>query len=388
MRLLHTSDWHLGRTFHGASLIEAQRAVLQEIIDITINQQVDVVLISGDIYDRALPHVDAVQLCNWVLRELRATGATVVITSGNHDSASRLGFGADLLDSAGVHIIADLERMLRPVICQAEDHQVAIYGIPYLEPRMVMERLGATHASHEAVVSAAITQIQENLEQQRQAGTPVVSIAMAHLFAAGGIGSDSERELSTGNLDVVSAELFENFDYSALGHLHGRQKVKDNVRYSGSPLAYSFSEAKQIKGVWVIDTSAQGIESIQEVLLAVPKDLAILKGNLEDLLDDEQFEYAVAAWCQVTLTDRERPADAMARVRTRFPDTVVLNFAPEGGDENEKPSTYAERMAKATSTEQVVGDFMEHVRERAADEAEREVITSVIRATREAKVSQ
>lgn len=388
MRLLHTSDWHLGRTFHGASLIEAQRAVLQEIIDITINQQVDVVLISGDIYDRALPHVDAVQLCNWVLRELRATGATVVITSGNHDSASRLGFGADLLDSAGVHIIADLERMLRPVICQAEDHQVAIYGIPYLEPRMVMERLGATHASHEAVVSAAITRIQENLEQQRQAGTPVVSIAMAHLFAAGGIGSDSERELSTGNLDVVSAELFENFDYSALGHLHGRQKVKDNVRYSGSPLAYSFSEARQIKGVWVIDTSAQGIESIQEVLLAVPKDLAILKGNLEDLLDDEQFEYAVAAWCQVTLTDRERPADAMARVRTRFPDTVVLNFAPEGGDENEKPATYAERMAKATSTEQVVGDFMEHVRERAADEAEREVITSVIRATREAKVSQ
>lgn len=388
MRLLHTSDWHLGRTFHGASLIEAQRAVLQEIIDITINQQVDVVLISGDIYDRALPHVDAVQLCNWVLRELRATGATVVITSGNHDSASRLGFGADLLDSAGVHIIADLERMLRPVICQAEDHQVAIYGIPYLEPRMVMERLGVEKASHEAVVSAAITRIQENLEQQRQAGTPVVSIAMAHLFAAGGIGSDSERELSTGNLDVVSAELFENFDYSALGHLHGRQKVKDNVRYSGSPLAYSFSEAKQIKGVWVIDTSAQGIESIQEVLLAVPKDLAILKGNLEDLLDDEQFAYAVAAWCQVTLTDRERPADAMARVRTRFPDTVVLNFAPEGGDENEKPATYAERMAKATSTEQVVGDFMEHVRERAADEAEREVITSVIRATREAKVSQ
>ncbi|MCZ4148227.1 exonuclease SbcCD subunit D, partial [Escherichia coli] len=110
MRLLHTSDWHLGRTFHGASLIEAQRAVLQEIIDITISQQVDVVLISGDIYDRALPHVDAVQLCNWVLRELRATGASIVITSGNHDSASRLGFGADLLDSAGVHIIADTQR--------------------------------------------------------------------------------------------------------------------------------------------------------------------------------------------------------------------------------------------------------------------------------------
>ncbi|MDV2975702.1 UNVERIFIED_CONTAM: exonuclease SbcCD subunit D [Actinomycetes bacterium ARC8] len=388
MRLLHTSDWHLGRTFHGASLIEAQRAVLQEIIDITINQQVDVVLISGDIYDRALPHVDAVQLCNWVLRELRATGASIVITSGNHDSASRLGFGADLLDSAGVHIIADTQRMLQPVLRDADDHQVAVYGIPYLEPRMVMERLGVAKASHEAVVQAAIAQIDEHLEQLRAGQKPVVSIAMAHLFAAGGIGSDSERELSTGNLDVVPAELFEHFDYSALGHLHGRQKVKEHVRYSGSPLAYSFSEATQRKGVWLIDTSASGIESIEEILLPVPKKLAILKGKLAELLADPDLESAVGAWCQVTLTDSERPADAMATIRTRFPDTVVLNFAPEGTGEKEQPASYAERMAKATSTEQVVRDFVEHVRERAADDPEREVIDSVIQATREAQASQ
>ena len=388
MRLLHTSDWHLGRTFHGASLIEAQRAVLQEIIDITINQQVDAVLISGDIYDRALPHVDAVQLCNWVLRELRATGAAVVVTSGNHDSASRLGFGAELLDSAGVHIIADLQRMLLPVIHDAGDHRVAIYGIPYLEPRMVMERLGVEKANHEAVVRAAIAQIEEDLAQLRAGEKPVVSIAMAHLFAAGGYGSDSERELSTGNLDVVPAELFERFDYSALGHLHGRQKVKEHVRYSGSPLAYSFSEATQRKGVWLIDTNARGIESVQEVLLPVPKKLAILKGKLAELLADPELESAADAWCQVTLTDSERPADAMATIRTRFPDTVVLNFAPEHAGGDAKPASYAERMAKAASTEQVVGDFMEHVRERAADELEREVIGAVIQATREAQASQ
>lgn len=388
MRLLHTSDWHLGRTFHGASLLDAQRAVLQEIIDITRNQQVDAVLVSGDIYDRALPHVDAVQLCNWVLRELRATGASVVITSGNHDSASRLGFGADLLDNAGVHIIADLDRMLLPVVRDAGDHQVAIYGIPYLEPRMVMERLGAAKASHEAVVGAAIGRINGNLEQLRTGAKPVVAIAMGHLFAAGGIGSDSERELSTGNLDVVPAELFEHFDYTALGHLHGRQKVKNHVRYSGSPLAYSFSEARQTKGIWLIDTNAQGIGAMQEVLLPVPKKLAILKGKLADLLDDPELEHATDAWCQVTLTDAERPAETMTAIRTRFPDTVVLNFAPEGREQKGKPASYAERMAKATSSEQVVGDFMEHVRERAADEAEREVITSVIRATREAQVGQ
>lgn len=388
MRLLHTSDWHLGRTFHGASLLEAQRTVLQEIINITINQQVEVVLISGDIYDRALPHVDAVQLCNWVLRELRATGATIVITSGNHDSASRLGFGADLLDSAGVHIIADLDRMLIPVVREAEDHQVLIYGIPYLEPRMVMERLGVTKASHEAVVRAAIGTIDEHLKTRTGIDRPVVSIAMAHLFAAGGIGSDSERELSTGNLDVVPVELFEHFNYAALGHLHGRQKVREHVRYSGSPLAYSFSEVNQTKGVWLIDTNAQGIESIQEILLTVPKKLAVLKGKLADLLSDPALEFATTAWCQVTLTDSQRPADAMTVIRERFPDTVVLNFAPEGADDKEKPSSYAERMAKAASTEEVVSDFMEHVRERSVDEPEREVITSVIRATRESQVSQ
>ncbi|SCB73223.1 Exodeoxyribonuclease I subunit D [Arthrobacter sp. NIO-1057] len=388
MRLLHTSDWHLGRTFHGASLIDAQRSVLQEIIDVTANQHVDVVLISGDIYDRALPHVDAVQLCNWALRELRVTGATVVITSGNHDSASRLGFGADLLDSAGVHIIADLQRMLNPVICDAEDHQVVIYGIPYLEPRMVMEQLGASKASHEAVVQAAIGKIDEHLSTLNTSHKPVVSIAMGHLFAAGGFSSDSERELSTGNLDVVPVELFERFDYAALGHLHGRQKVRDHVRYSGSPLAYSFSEVKQTKGLWLIDTNAKGIESVQEILLTVPKKLAVLKRKLSDLLSDPDLEYATEAWCQITLTDAQRPADAMNALRARFPDTVVLNFAPDGGASSEQPATYAERMAKATSTQDVVGDFLEHVRERAADEAEREVITAVIRATREAQVSQ
>lgn len=388
MRLLHTSDWHLGRTFHGASLLESQRQVLQEIIGISQDQAVDVVLISGDVYDRALPHVDAVNLFNWSLKELRATGAVVVITSGNHDSASRLGFGSELFDAAGVHIYAGLDRMLEPVILAGEDHRLAIYGIPYLEPRMVMEQLGVDKATHEAVLGAAVARIQDHLKTLRADGEPVVAISMAHLFAAGGQGSDSERELSTGNLDVVPVELFEPFDYSALGHLHGRQKVCENVRYSGSPLAYSFSEVRQKKGVWIIETTAQGISNYEEILLSVPKELAILRGKIDDLLASPEFEYAVEAWCQITLTDAERPADAMARLRQRFPDTVVLVFDPEGGKEKDTSSSYSERLAKATSTTQVVEDFIEHVRERSADKDEQAVLASVIKATREAKVSQ
>lgn len=387
MRLLHTSDWHLGRTFHGASLLDAQRNVLQEIIDITRERQVDVVLVAGDIYDRALPHVDAVRLCNWALAELRKTGATLILTSGNHDSASRLGFASELLDSAGVHIFADTSRMLEPVVLEAEGHRVAVYGIPYLEPRMVMDELQVDKASHEAVVGAAINRIDEHLGELRKSGTPVVSVAMAHLFAAGGEGSDSERELSTGNLDVVPARLFENFDYTALGHLHGRQRIAEKIRYSGSPLAYSFSEVNQRKGIWLIDTDAQGITGYEEILLSVPKKLAILRGNLEDLLADKELAFAEDAWCQVTLTDPERPADAMSKVRTRFPDTVVLAFDPQGGKAKEK-STYSDRMAKATSTAQVCTDFIEHVRDRQPDELERELLDAVIRSTREAQVSK
>lgn len=387
MRLLHTSDWHLGRTFHGASLLESQRKVLAEIIDITRERQIDAVLISGDIYDRALPHVDAVKLCNWALRELAQTGAKIVMTSGNHDSASRLNFGADLLDAAGLHIYADLERMLTPVVLDAADHQVAVYGVPYLEPRMVMDQLGVEKATHESVVAAAIGRINEDLDRRRAAGNSVVSISMAHLFAAGGLGCDSERELSTGNLDVVPVELFEHFDYTALGHLHGRQKVREHVRYSGSPLAYSFSEAKQIKGVWIINTTADGLGEVEEVLLSVPKPLVILRGELETLLADPELEYAVDAWCQITLTDKERPADAMNRLRERFVDTVVLNFDPQGVEDKDQPSSYAQRLAKAATTEELVDDFIEHVRERAADEAEKELVRSVITSTREAKAN-
>ena len=384
MRLLHTSDWHLGRSFHGASLLDAQRTVLAEIIEITATRGVDVVLVSGDIYDRALPQVDAVNLFNWALGRLRATGATVVVTSGNHDSASRLGFAAELIDASGVHIIADLERMQAPVLLDAADHQVAIYGIPYLEPRMVKDQLEVEHSSHAAVVGAAVKLLAADLEQRRAgSAVPVVSIAMAHLFAAGGLGSDSERELSTGNLDVVPVELFEPFDYTALGHLHGRQRTAELVRYSGSPLAYSFSEARQAKGVWLVDTGAQGITGIEEVLLPVPKALAILSGKREDRLADPAHAWAEDAWCQVTLTDDERPADAMNRIRTRFADTVVLAFAPQHPATGQEQS-YSQRLAAAQSTEEVVDGFISHVRSRSVDEHESALISQVIAATREA----
>lgn len=383
MRLLHTSDWHLGRSFHGASLLNDQRVVLEHLVEVVREQAVDLVLVSGDIYDRALPQVDAVKLCNAILRQLRDAGASVILTSGNHDSAARLGFASDLLDASGVHIIADIDRMLQPIEFDAPDHRVLVYGIPYLEPRMVMTQLGADKLSHPAVLGAAIERIRTDLEARRAtAEKPVVALGMAHLFAAGGVGSESERDLSVGNLDVVPVELFAPFDYAALGHLHGKQTLAPNVRYSGSPLAYSFSEVNQQKIAWLIDTTATGLGEVSEIALPVPRRLAVLRGTLDELLSDTQLAWAEDAWCQVTLTDTDRPADAMARVRTRFAHTVVLIFAPEESTRDTRLS-YAQRLAQAKSTDEVCYDFIDHVRHRPADAQERELVNGVIAAVRE-----
>ncbi|WP_418909004.1 exonuclease SbcCD subunit D [Glutamicibacter endophyticus] len=387
MRLLHTSDWHLGRTFHGASLLNEQRQVLQAIVDLVREHRVDAVLVAGDIYDRALPHVDAVRLFNWALGQLRATGARIVLSSGNHDSAARLGFAAELLDAADVHVVTDLQRMVQPVVLSDSDHQVAIYGVPYLEPRMVMEELEVEEPSHQAVVTAALERVQSAHNNLcAEAAGPVHSVVLAHLFAAGGVGCDSERALSTGNLDVVAADLFAGFDYAALGHLHGKQRLQEHVRYSGSPLAYSFSEARHRKSVLLVETDASGVAGVEELELPVPRALAVLRGQLEELLADPDLAWAEQAWCQVTLTDAQRPAEAMTRLRERFPDTLVLAFAPEGEETEAQPS-YAQRLARAKSTAEVCADFVEHVRERPVDEDEAHIIDDVLKRVREGRVS-
>ena len=181
---------------------------------------------------------------------------------------------------------------------------------------------------------------------------------------------------------MVPVELFEPFDYSALGHLHGKQTLRPAVRYSGSPLAYSFSEVNQHKAVWIIETQTSGVEQIREVALPVPRRLAVLRGKLDHLLTDAQYTWAESAWCQVTLTDTDRPAEAMARIRTRFEHTVVLLFAPEESTRATEIS-YAQRLAQAKSIDQVCEDFIDHVRHRPADEAERVLVNQVIGAVRE-----
>ncbi|GAA1341298.1 hypothetical protein GCM10009611_12320 [Arthrobacter roseus] len=208
---------------------------------------------------------------------------------------------------------------------------------------------------------------------------------MAHTFASGGITSESERDLSVGGVGAVPLDLFDDFSYSALGHLHGQQRLSDSVRYSGSPLPYSFSEARQIKGGYVVDVDHSGVTSVEPVSWSALKPLAVLKGTLEDILSNPDYVPEQEAYCQVTLTDRQRPAKAMETVRTRFPDTLVLAFAPEGGAPAQQ-ATYSQKLAEAENDLDVCCGFLEHVRSREASTEEAETLTRVLETVRSSEV--
>ncbi len=242
------------------------------------------------------------------------------------------------------------------------------------------EQLGVDTASHFEVTRAATARIRTDLAARAGTGT-VHSVVLAHTFASGGISSDSERDLSIGGVGAVPLDLFDGFGYTALGHLHGRQELSPTVRYSGSPLAYSFSEAKHRKGSWLVEVDAAGIGCVREVLWEAPRTLAVLRGKLDELLVAADLAWAEAAYCQITLTDAQRPAQAMERLRTRFPDTLVLGFDPEGAGAAAKGS-YSSRLAVAEDDLAICCGFLEHVRGRGADDAESAVLAEALDAVR------
>jgi exonuclease SbcD len=364
VRLIHTSDWHLGRSFHRVGLLQAQADVLDHLVEVVRAERVDVVVVAGDVYDRALPAVDVVSLLDDVLARLVGTGAQVVLTSGNHDSARRLGFGSRLLEAARLHVRTDPGRLADPVLLADEHGPVAVYPLPYLEPALVAGGLGVT-AGHEAVLGRAMDAVRTDL-----AGRPARtrSVVVAHAFVVGGQASDSERDISTGGVQAVPATVFGGVDYVALGHLHGRQRLAEQIRYSGSPLAYSFSEQAHVKGSWLVELGAAGLERVEPVQAPVPRPLALVRGRLAHLLTDPALARHEDSWCQVTLTDDQRPREAMQQVRSRFPHALELRFEPEGGCAD-PASSYTERVRGRDDVELARG-FLQHVRGREADAAE------------------
>ncbi len=374
MRFLHTSDWHLGRSFHRVNLLGAQRAFLDHLVETARTENVDAVLVAGDVYDRAVPPLAAVELFDDALHRLAGLGVPTVMISGNHDSARRLGVGSGLMRQAGIHLRTDPAHCADPVVLRDAHGEVALYGLPYLEPALVKEEFGARRADHAQVLGAAMDRVRDDLAG-RPAGTR--SVVLAHAFVTGGAPSDSERDITVGGVESVPAAVFDGVDYAALGHLHGCQTITDRVRYSGSPLAYSFSEEHHRKSMWLVELDAAGAVRAERLDCPVPRPLARVRGRLADLLEDPALARHEEAWVEATLTDAARPHEPMARLAGRFPHILSLAFEPEDGPARSLAS-YAQRL-RGRSDQEIAEDFVEHVRAgRAVDDEERAVLRSAL----------
>jgi len=388
VKILHTSDWHLGRTLHGVDLHDAQSAFVDHLVDVVQAHDVAAVLVSGDVYDRAIPAVETVRLFSDTLRRL-SEHTTVVVTPGNHDSASRLGFGAEVMRDS-VRILADVARAHEPVLLDDGTGPVAVYGIPYLDPDAARPLLAEGDdlpvRSHSGVLGAAMDRIRRDLTRRPGAR----SVVMAHAFVVGAEPSDSERDLSIGGVQSVPSSVFGGVDYVALGHLHGPQVVQvpgsgTVARYSGSPLAFSFSERHHVKSVALVDLPADpgAAPTVDLLPVPVPRPLTELRGTLDHLMSGATDD-AVEHWVKLVVTDTALPLDLQATVRARFPHLLHVAHEPAGLPAASGAPVVSDAMAPAA----VTADFVEFVSHQQADAAELSVIDDVCACVRLAEAAR
>ena len=386
MRIVHTSDWHLGRTLHGVDLLGHQAAYLDHLVELVRSERAEAVLVSGDVYDRAIPPVEAVALLADALARLCET-ATVVVTPGNHDSAIRLGFGAALM-RPGLHLRTRVAEVGVPVELTDEHGPVVVHALPYLDPDSVRVQLAPEGdeplaRSHEAVVAAAMARVRAELTARRT-GPPTRSVVMAHAFVLGGQGSDSERDIRVGGVGSVPAGVFDGVDYVALGHLHGAQRLRPGPRadgsspvlqYSGSPLAYSFSERNHHKGTVLLTLGPDGVHGVPELVPApVPRRLTQLEGTLDEVLATLEHR---DDWVKVLVTDSARPTELVPRVRGVFPHALVVEHRPAHREAVDLAAVTAAR-----DPLDVAAEFVEHVTGVGPTEPERAVLRRAYEAVR------
>ncbi|MFF0495350.1 exonuclease SbcCD subunit D [Nocardia aobensis] len=387
MRMLHTSDWHIGRTFHGVDLLADQARALDAVAELVAAQQVDVVVVPGDVYDRSIPSADAIAVCNKGFEAIRAAGATIVATSGNHDSPTRLGALGSFAAAGGLHLRTSVAEVDRPVVLTDEHGPVACYGIPYLEPEITRAELDVPQArSHAEILDAALARIRADRQRRGDPRT----VVLAHAFVVGAEATGSERSIAVGGVETVPLSAFEGIDYVALGHLHSPQTLSESVRYSGSPLPYSFAERSHRKAVWIVDLDAAGLVSVQRHDLPVVRGLRQLTGVLDELLSAAEYADAEDDYVSAVLTDHARPVDALRRLRERFPHAVHVEWSrPEGNAQ----LRYRERVHGRRDSE-IAHSFLSDVRgeptagemaliEQALSAAGREPVAEVVAASAE-----
>lgn len=321
MKFLHLADLHLGKRVNGFSMLEDQAHILRQILAILDDEQPDGVLIAGDVYDKSVPSVEAVELLDSFLTELRARGVPVLLISGNHDSPERLAFGGRVMDSCGIHISPVYDGALAPVTLHDEFGPVHVWLLPFVKPAHVRRWFpDADIESYTDAVAEAVAHMDID--------TAARNVLVTHQFVTGGARSGSE-ELSVGGTDNVDSGVFAPFDYVALGHLHGAQHIgRETIRYAGSPLKYSFSEARQHKSVTVVTLGEKGDVQVRTVALTPLRELREIRGSYDELTARSFYEHTTyrSDYLHLILTDEQDVFDAMSRLRTIYPYLMTLDY--------------------------------------------------------------
>lgn len=320
MKLIHLSDLHIGKRVNEFSMLEDQKHILDNILDIIGNEAPDGIIIAGDVYDKSVPSAEAVQLLDSFLCRIAERKIPAYIISGNHDSAERLSFGGRLMDASGIHISPVYNGSVTPLQLSDEYGTVSIYLLPFLKP--VNVRRFFPDAEIESYTDAVRVAV-ENMNIDKSGRNIIVT----HQFVTGALRSDSE-DISVGGSDNVDASVFDGFDYVALGHIHAPQKIgREAVRYCGTPLKYSFSEAKHEKSVTVIELREKGKLEIRTVPLEPLRDMREIRGRYEDIvLRDSYLGTNTDDYVRVTLTDEKDIPDAMNRLRVIYPNIMKLDY--------------------------------------------------------------
>lgn len=321
MKFLHLADLHLGKRVNGFSMLEDQAHILRQILAILDDEQPDGVLIAGDVYDKSVPSVEAVGLLDGFLTELRARGVQVLLISGNHDSPERLAFGGRVMDSCGIHISPVYDGALAPVTLHDELGPVHVWLLPFVKPAHVRRWFpDADIESYTDAMAEAVAHMDID--------TAARNVLVTHQFVTGGARSGSE-ELSVGGTDNVDSGVFAPFDYVALGHLHGAQHIgRETIRYAGSPLKYSFSEARQHKSVTVVTLGEKGDVQVRTVALTPLRELREIRGSYDELTARSFYEHTTyrSDYLHLILTDEQDVFDAMSRLRTIYPYLMTLDY--------------------------------------------------------------
>lgn len=354
MKIIHTGDWHIGKVVNEFSMIDDQRFVLEELMDIIKEEKPDAVVIAGDLYDRSIPPVEAVELLdevfNRILLELKVP---ILAIAGNHDSSERLSFASNILCKNGLYIAGLFDKNIKAVSIENADEKVNFFLLPYADPKEVKHVFHDEEIlTHDDAMKKVVEVINENLNKTEN------NILVAHGYVsfmkeeaidldnkvenmrAGLETSASERPLSIGGTDLINADYFSPFNYTALGHLHGQQRVgSDRIRYSGSILKYSFSEVNQKKGVSILEINKKGEVSVKQKELKPKRDMRIIKGPINELIKPEVYmKDNVEDYIYAILTDEEELIDPISKLRAVYPNIMGLHREENKEKENSKTS--------------------------------------------------